>query len=407
MNADLRRDLLAVFEAGVEAVNGANAVRRRLEELTLPDSVWLIAYGKAACAMARGAHEALGDHIREAFVATKRGAAEPLPWPVLEAGHPLPDEASLAAGLQLEKFCARIPREATVLMLLSGGGSALVESLPPGFTLDDLQALNRWLLGSGFDIHAMNAVRKRLSRLKGGRLAALLAPRHVVCLAISDVAGDDPRAIASGPLVADERGALPDLARMPARARAALQSAPPLPRADDACFAHVRFEIVATNDHAKQAAAGEARRRGYTVAIEPEFLSGDALLTGADLARRLLADAAGVLRIWGGETTVVLPDRPARGGRSQALALSAALTLAGHASVWLLAAGTDGSDGPTEDAGALVDGDTVARGVQAGLDARAALAATDAGTFLEASGDLVHTGPTGTNVMDLVLGLRA
>ncbi len=406
MRAERRRDLLAFFAAAIEAVDGANAARRRLAELDLPGPVWLIAYGKAACAMVRGAQAVLGARIEDAFVATKRGAAEPLPWPVLEAGHPMPDAASLEAGRRLEEFCARIPREATVLMLLSGGGSALVESLPPGFTLDDLQALNRWLLGSGYDIHAMNAVRKRLSRVKGGRLAGLLQPHRVLCLAISDVAGDDPRAIASGPLVADERAALPDLAGLPAGARAALESAPPLPAAGDPCFANVRFEIVATNDRAKRAAAQAARECGYEVVIEPEFVSGDALVAGTELARRLLAAAPGMLHVWGGETTVVLPDHPGRGGRSQALALSAALALAGHDPVWLLAAGTDGSDGPTEDAGALVDGGTVARGARSGLDARAALAGADAGTFLEASGDLVHTGPTGTNVMDLMLGFR-
>lgn len=406
MTADRRSDLLGILAAAIEAVNGANAVQRRLGDLDLADPVWLIAYGKAACAMARGAHEALGSRIREAFVATKRGAAEELPWPVLEAGHPMPDESSLEAGRQLEAFCAQIPVEATVLLLLSGGGSALVESLPPGFTLDDLQALNRWLLGSGLDIHAMNSIRKRLSRVKGGRLAGLLAPRRVLCLAISDVAGDDPRAIASGPLVADERGGLPDLSGMPARARSALESAPPLPRAEDPCFANVRFEIIATNDHAKQAAAAAARARGLRVEIHPEFVSGDALAAGSGLAQRLLAAAPGVLQVWGGETTVVLPADPGRGGRSQALALSAALALQGQDRVWFLAAGTDGSDGPTEDAGALIDGSTVTRGTDAGLDPRAALARADAGTFLEETGDLVHTGPTGTNVMDLMLGLR-
>ena len=153
--------------------------------------------------MARGAHETLGDRILGGLVITKRGSSEPLPWPVLEAGHPMPDEASLKAGERLIEFVKSIPQDAQVLVLLSGGASALVEALPSGLGLAQLRELNRWLLGAGLDIHAMNAIRKRISLLKGGRLAQLLYPRKVLCLAISDVSGDDPRSIGSGPLVAE------------------------------------------------------------------------------------------------------------------------------------------------------------------------------------------------------------
>jgi len=406
MSPTAREHLLQIFESALEAVNGRRRVHDRLADRTFDAPVSVIACGKAAGAMARGAHETLGERIRGGLVVTKRGSAEPLPWPVLEAGHPVPDEASLAAGERLIGFVESIPQDTQVLVLLSGGTSALVEALPVGIGLAEWQETNRWLLASGLDIHAMNAVRKRLSRLKGGRLAQLLHPRKVLCLAISDVPGDDPRTIGSGPLTADATGTLPDLTGAPERLRASLADAPPLPRPDGPCFCNVEYEIVATLADAKRAAAGMARTLGYRVDIHPECLAGDAVETGTRLARELLESGPNVVQVWGGETTVKLPPRPGRGGRSQSLALSAALTLKGHDNVWFLAAGTDGTDGPTEDAGALVDGETAARGAQHGFDARRALARADAGTFLEASGDLVHTGPTGTNVMDLMVGLK-
>jgi hydroxypyruvate reductase len=404
MPGNARNDLLDIFDAAVAAVNGATRVREALSRHTLSGPVFLIAIGKAACAMARGAHEVLGDRIADALIVTRRGAGEELPWPVIEAGHPLPDESSLAAGERLEAFIGRLPQDAVVLVLLSGGGSALVERLPPGIGLDELRALNGWLLGSGLDIHAMNAIRKRISTLKGGRLARRLHPRRVLCLAISDVRGDDPRSIASGPLTAEPAGF--DDSALPGFVRNMLTAAPPMPTVGDPCFQSVRYEIVACNDDAKRAAARAAEALGYRSVIEPGFIEGDAIAAGARLAREVVASASGIVRIWGGETTVVLPPAPGRGGRCQALALAAARELAGRDGVWLLAAGTDGSDGPTEDAGALVDGGTISRGEIESFDASLALAHADAGTFLEASGDLVSTGPTGTNVMDILLGLN-
>lgn len=386
--------------------NGRACVSEYLRKHPPAGAVYLIAFGKAACAMARGAQETLGNQIRDALIVTKRGGSEPLPWPVLEAGHPLPDDASLAAGAKLIEFAASIPPDAQVLVLLSGGASALVEVLPAGVGIEEWQDIHRWLLASGFDIHAMNAVRKRLSRIKGGQLAQWLYPRRVLCLAISDVPGDAPRSIGSGPLTADEAGVLPDLAGAPESLRVALAKAPPLPKADDSCFRNIEFNIIATLATAKQAAAEAARKLGYLVNVRPEFIEGDAIETGARLGRELLESPPGVVHVWGGETTIRLPLRPGRGGRNQSLALSAALALQNHKNAWLLAAGTDGTDGPTEDAGALVDGETIARGELQGPMAREALARADAGTFLEESGDLIQTGPTGTNVMDLILGLR-
>jgi hydroxypyruvate reductase len=169
----------------------------------------------------------------------------------------------------------------------------------------------------------------------------------------------------------------------------------------------VRFEIIARLDDAKRAAAEAARLLGYRVTLHSEFIEGDSLVAGARLAQVLLAAPAGEVQVWGGETTIKLPSQPGRGGRNQSLALAAALALHGRKNIWFLSAGTDGTDGPTPDAGALVDDGTIARGEAEGIPAHQALVAADAGNFLEASGDLIQTGPTGTNVMDLMLGLRA
>lgn len=407
MTADPRQQLLKIFLAAVAAVGGRARVSSYLRAHPPVGPVYLIAFGKAAGAMAQGARDALGDRILNGLVITKHGSDESLPWPVLESGHPMPDETSLEAGARLIEFAKSIPQDAQVLVLLSGGASALVEALPTGLGLTQLRELSRWLLGAGLDIHAMNAIRKRLSLLKGGRLAQLLYPRKVLCLAISDVSGDDPRSIGSGPLVAEPKADIPELsAGAPAWLSAALRQAAPLPRPDDVCFQNVQFEIIARLDDAKRAAADAATALGYRVAIEPEFVAGDAVEAGTRLARKLLESGAGVVHLWGGETTVQLPPQPGRGGRNQSLVLSAARVLRDRKDAWFLAAGTDGSDGPTEDAGALVDGTTVARGQAHGFDADTALAKADAGTFLEASGDLIHTGPTGTNVMDLMLGIR-
>ncbi len=407
MPPEPRRLLLDAYAAALAAVDGARCVREYLRAHPLEAPVALIAIGKAACAMARGARAELGAVIGDALVVTRPGHVEPPPWPVWEAGHPVPDDRSIAAGARLLEFIAALPAQARVLVLLSGGASSLLEVLPTAVTPGRLQKINRWLLGSGLDIRTMNAVRKRLSRIKGGRLARLLYPRTVLCLAISDVPGDDPRVIGSGPVVADSAPAeSPNPDGLPDFVVEAVRHAPPAPPPDDCCFKNVTFAIVATLADAKRAAADRTETLGVRAVSEPDFIGGDAAAAGARLAQRLLESAPGVVHVWGGETTVRLPQRPGRGGRNQSLALAAALALRGRDNVWLLSAGTDGSDGSSDDAGALVDGGTCARGEQTGLDAARCLAGADAGRFLEASGDLIHTGPTGTNVMDLMLGLR-
>lgn len=408
MSVDSRESLLHIYRTALAAVNGRQRVLTYFQRNPETESVFLISIGKAACAMAQGAQEALGERIQNSLIVTKQGQAESLPWPVLEAGHPVPDQQSLYAGQRLIEFVTSIPHRAKVIVLLSGGASSLVEALPDGMDLEQLRALNEWLLASGLDIGAMNLLRKRFSRIKGGRLARLLAPRLVLCLAISDVPGDDPAAIGSGLLVADHRlQAGINVTDLPPALIEMLQYSSAAPEPDDACFNKVQFRIVARLDEAKRAAAEAARELGYRAVLHPQFIDGDAHMAGSRLAQALMAAPTEEVQVWGGETTLRLPLHPGQGGRNQSLALSAALVLRGQDNTWFLSAGTDGTDGPTPDAGALVDGDSVARGEAEGLSAIQALALADAGKFLEASGDLIQTGATGTNVMDLMLGLRA
>jgi hydroxypyruvate reductase len=264
------------------------------------------------------------------------------------------------------------------LCLISGGASSLVEVLRPGKSLDDLHELNRWALQSGTPIAAINAARRQLSCLKGGGLARLAAARSVRALMISDVPGNDPRVIGSGLL----HGA------------AATQEVP--------------VRIVASIGLACRAAATAAKARGLQARVVRARLAGDAAELGARIASSLGRQVPGVLQVRGGESTVRLPDQPGRGGRNQHLALAAALEFERRqlTQTYLLAAGTDGIDGTSDDAGALVDAATCLRARDAGCDPYQSLARADSGTVLEAAGDLLHTGPTATNVGDLVLALR-
>ncbi len=413
---DPRRDLISVYEAGVRRVRGFDAVRDYLERRTeaLPRKVRLVAVGKAASAMARGALEVLGGRIADGLVVTKHGhveaelAAEPR-IECIESDHPVPDADTLRAGERLLAYLSeRTGGDAGFLFLLSGGASSLVEVLPRGLGLADLRRLTEALLASGLDIAEMNRVRRALSGVKGGRLAAHLGRRPTLSLLISDVPGDDPGVIGSGLLTPVrervEPGDYPDVVRE------LLGCVELVPVPEQAEFDSIESHIVACLDDAKAACRDEALRLGYADAsVSPRFIAGDVEEVAERLFREIgaLSDvASGGMRIWGGEPTVKLPAKPGRGGRNQQLALAVAMKIKGEPDVYFLSVGTDGTDGPTADAGALVDGATVERGEQRGFDAGDRLRRADAGTFLEASGDLVTTGPTGTNVMDLMISLK-
>ena len=403
---DPKRDLLDIYNAALRAVEGRGVVAEALKERAPEGDIYLVAVGKAAASMALGAFDVLGRAIRRGMVVTKRGHtdAELEFWPVeqYEAGHPLPDIRSLEAGEALESFLGRVPTDASLLFLLSGGTSALIEALPEGIGLEELERANQWLLGSGLAIGEMNAVRKALSTLKGGRLAARLGGRRTLGLLISDVPDDDPAVIGSGMLAPSSPRPLPEL---PDWLAALVERAVPTPAADDPVFDAVELRVVATLEQAKAAAAARAEALGYAARLHEGFIHGDAAEAGHGLAT-FLANASSGVHIWGGETTVRLPAEPGYGGRCQHLALAAALELQHRDDIAFLAAGSDGSDGPTEVAGALVDGDTVAHGEVHVRAAEYCLERCDAGSFLEAADALIDTGPTGTNVMDLMIGLK-
>jgi glycerate 2-kinase len=374
---DFRRDLLLeLFRVALAAVDGRRRVRAALAGREGPGPVSAFAVGKAAASMMLGATDALGARLERGLVVAPDGAIPPAlanrsGMLALEAGHPRPDERSLAAGAALLEFAAATPPGSRVLFLVSGGASALLEVPVAGVGLAELGALFERSLREGLDIERLNRERIALSRVKGGRLAGLFRGTEIEALMISDVPRDDPAVLGSG-----------------------LLDTPGLER-----------RLVGSIDDALSAVERAASQRGLTVARGAERLAGDA----EDAARRIcheLAVGEADLHAYGGETVVRLPERPGRGGRCQHLAVAAARQLAGHADYLLLAAGTDGRDGASEDAGAIVDGGTIARAAIADMDVAAALSGADSGAFLEATGDLVHTGPTGTNVGDIVLALR-
>ncbi|HET8701724.1 MAG TPA: DUF4147 domain-containing protein [Nitrococcus sp.] len=404
-----RAALLHIYQAGLAAVHGGQRASQWLRRHPCRRGTHAIAIGKAAADMARGALEASGEAIERILVITRAGYGDPVlasdpRVEQLESAHPVPDARSLAAGARLIQFLESAPARAYLLVMISGGASSLVEQLPAGVSAERLAELNRHLLASGRDIHAINRIRKVVSRIKGGRLARWVAGRSTSVLLISDVPGDDPAAIGSGLLLPDAQAS--DLAALPVAQRRLCPPAEPAPSAGDPLFRTIQWELIATNRQARVAAARAADALGLPVCVHEEFIDGDAAAAGRRIVEKLLCLSPGV-HIWGGEPTVILPERPGRGGRMQTLALAAAMALAGRHDLWLLAAGTDGADGPGEDAGALVDGQTVARGSVAGGNINLALLDADAGGFLARSGDLIRTGATGTNVMDLIIALRA
>jgi len=402
-----RQDLLAIFQAALNRVEGRHCVRESLKDSE--QSVSLIALGKAAQSMAEGALDALGDRVLDGLVVSKAGHLDEARLNAagltcLEGAHPVPDERSLRAGQALVEFIQSRPKDRHLLFLISGGTSGLVELLHEGIDLPMLQRVNQWLLGGGLPIDAMNRVRKALSRIKGGGLIPFLQGRPAQVLLISDVPGDDPGIVGSGLLVADGSAAdsLEDL-RLPDWLRAMLPAAAGVPAAAE----NVQVRIVASLAEAREAAAEKGRELGYPVSLNRAHLGGDVNVVGQRLAYEL-GDAWPGLYIWGGEPTVRLPEHPGQGGRNQHLALLVASQIAGRRDVCFLSAGTDGGDGPGEDAGALVDGGTVSRGSRMlGISPQVCLEKADSGRFLAASGDLIQTGPTGTNVMDLMIGLKA
>lgn len=398
----LREDARAIFDAAVRAADPGACVRRALEGRRFDGPVTVVGAGKAVVSMARAVEQALPGV--QGVVATKRGHAGPTRRiRVLEAGHPVPDEAGVRAARAVLDSLGDLP----VICLLSGGGSALLTLPAEGLTLSDKQRTTELLLRSGATIDDLNCVRKHLSGIKGGRLARA-ARSPVLTLALSDVVGDRIDVIASGPTAPDpttrddarrvvrERGVEREL---PAAVRHHLDSGTETLKPGDSAFSKVDNIVIGNNRLALDAAASEARRRGYDVQVLTATLQGEAREAGRTLVQEARRFSGRVCLLAGGETTVTVRG-PGTGGRCQELALAAAIEMKGEEGITLLAAGTDGADGPTEAAGAVVDGTTATE------DAARFLEANDSHAYFARQGGRIVTGPTGTNVMDVVVILR-
>lgn len=440
--SDTRTLLRSLFAAAVAAVEPAAAVRAHLRregtrltadgwchDLDPGGQVVVVGAGKASAAMAQAVEDILGDHLTRGVVVVKQGHTAPLSRVrQFEAGHPVPDAAGEAGARAIEGELTGLTPHDLVLACWSGGASALLPAPREGLTLADKQAVTRLLLASGGDIVALNTVRKHLSRLKGGQLARRAQPASVLCLVVSDVIGDDLATIGSGPFIADPTTFADVQALMqrldiadrlpPAVARVIADGVagvvPETPKPGDPCFARVHHHLVASNALALDAIAHAATVAGYRPEIWRQPLTGEACAAGATFAGAALhhlARGERVCLIAGGETTVTLGADHGVGGRNQEFALAAAgmLASARHprvpAPVTILAAGTDGSDGPTDAAGAFADATTLRRARAAGLDLEHHLNRHDAYPFFDRLGDLLRSGPTGTNVMDVSLAL--
>lgn len=431
-----------IRRAAIAAVDPAAGVRRSLRSdeigLTLGGTSWslpagrtvrLVAAGKAAVPMAEEAARVLGERLGAGIVVTRIGQGSTSSLPerlrLIEAGHPVPDAAGEAAVRSIEDLLSATTDDDVVLALLSGGASALLPDPASGLTLADLQATTGLLLRSGAPIGELNAVRKHLARLKGGRLARLVAPARLGVLLLSDVVGDPLDVIASGPTAPDpttwadalgvlERRGL--LGAVPFAVRRHLESGlageiPETPKPGDPLFSTVVNVLVGSCRLAAEAAADQAREIGYRTLLLTTFVEGEA----REVVRVAVAMARGVLTegyplpppaclIWGGETTVTVRGS-GTGGRNQEQALAAALALDGINGITLMALATDGSDGPTDAAGGIVDGTTASAIRRGGIDPARALGENDAYHALEAGGALLRTGPTGTNVNALLVVL--
>lgn len=437
LSRNLKTDAVDIFRAGLEAANAAEAVKRNLkfsraglragqETLALNnfDRIYVVGAGKACAAMAFALEEVVGaDRIAGGTINVKHGHTKPKPKriKVYECGHPVPDAQGERGAHEMEKLLRGLNRRDLVFVLISGGASALLPAPAPPVTLAAKQKVTNQLLKCGADIFELNAVRKHLSLLKGGQLASLAYPATVVSLILSDVIGDPLDVIGSGPTAADSSTygdalrVLSDfrltkkvprsvMARLEEGAAGRIQETP---KAGDRIFANVHNVVVGSNRLALQAAAREAKRLGYHTLILSSSIQGetrDAARTHAEILREIVKSESPLSRpaclLSGGETTVTVTGT-GKGGRNQEFALASAIYLSNEENWAVLSAGTDGTDGPTDAAGAFADGSTLRRADKRGISASQHLMKNDAYPFFDCLGDLMRTGPTGTNVMDL------
>ncbi|NLI01221.1 MAG: DUF4147 domain-containing protein [Chthonomonadales bacterium] len=426
------QDALAVYTDALRAVSADRLIAEHvvlagqqlrvgahLFDLGEVRRVLVVGAGKASGPMVQAMERVLGSRLAGGIAVTKHGHGVSTDRVrLLEAGHPVPDDASIQAGRAIAELADEAESDDLVIVLISGGASALMELPAEGVTLEDIQATSRALLACGATINEINAVRARISRIKAGGLARLIAPARSVCLVLSDVLGSPLAAIGSGPCMiesgsAEAAGAVLDKYglwdQVPASVRSVAVESPRLPGVETGCEQppHV---IIGDIHTALNAAYASAQRRGYRPIVVTSWLQGEArevALTLAGAARDLpeLRRREGITcLLFGGETTVTIRG-DGLGGRCQEIGVAAMSVLEGVNGVVLLAAGTDGTDGPTDAAGALVDGQTADRVAAAGLSATVALSRSDTHPLLDRIGALIRTGPTGTNVGDLVIAM--
>lgn len=435
----------ALCQAALAAVDPAAAVRRALRregdallvsgrryDLNTYRRVFIVGGGKAAAPMAAASAAILGERLTGGLVITKYGHtlkdASPLAggaFQLLEAGHPVPDTAGVQGAGRLAALLREAGADDLIICLISGGGSALLTLPQPGITLEDLRALTDALLRCGATINEINALRKHLQQLQGGGIAQLAAPATVISLILSDVVGDPLDVIASGPTspdtttfanawaVLETYGLVEAVPRsIVERLRAGLAGqVPETPKPGEALFERVQNVIIGSNALAAQAAVGRARELGFAALVLSTYVEGEArevarvaAALAKDLARHGRPLRPPACLVLGGETTVTLRGS-GRGGRNQELALAAAIALDGWPGVLIATLATDGNDGPTDAAGAIATGETIAQGRALGLEARAYLANNDSYTYFDRLGGLIRTGPTNTNVNDLLFVL--
>ncbi|MBM4466726.1 MAG: glycerate kinase [Chloroflexi bacterium] len=434
-----RKQALAILSAALKAVDPANAVKRqvslsdntlrigqRIYDLGRYRNIYVIGGGKAGGSMAEAIEEILGERVTTGLVNVKYGyGAETQIIRLNEAGHPIPDAAGMAGTKQMAELTRQATADDLVLCLISGGGSALMTLPVEGITLADIKSLTDAFLRCGATINEINAVRKHLSQIKGGNLARLAYPAEIVSLILSDVVGSPLDVIASGPTVPDtttfadaygvieKYGLLEELPRPIVehlrRGKEGLISE--TPKEGDEIFTRTYNLIIASNEVAAEAATTKAKELGFHTMLLSTFVEGEAREVArvfAAIAREILHSGRPVPRpacvVAGGETTVTVRGN-GLGGRNQEMALSAAIEIAGLEEVMIIPLATDGSDGPTDAAGAIADGSTLRRAQEAGLLAAQYLANNDSYHFFQQLGDLLVTGPTHTNVNDLTFTL--
>jgi glycerate 2-kinase len=436
MIGDRRKALEEILRAGLDAVDPEQAVRRyvrredkalyvgeRSYSLERYRRVILVGAGKGTAPMAKALEDILDDMVSDGWIIVKYGYGMPLKRThVKEAGHPIPDEAGLRAAEELLRRLRECREEDLVICAFSGGGSALLPAPVPPFTLEQMQACTRLLLECGATIDEINAVRKHLSRTKGGQLAKEAYPATMISLLLSDVVGDRLDVIASGPTVPDEStygdclGIVESYGLVERLPKAVVEHfrggiagvVQETPKQGDPVFSRVQNLIVGNNRECLLAARDKAASLGYNSLVLSSQIEGEA----REVAKVLAAIAKEIHRVGipiappacvlaGGETTVTIHGK-GKGGRNQELALACAIAIDGWEGISMLSAGTDGTDGPTDAAGAIVDGTTCKRAREAGLDPNAFLVANDSYSLFESLDDLIKTGPTRTNVMDIM-----